>query len=619
MKDQEQATFEAEVVNAVADYLKESDDSKARRRKLNRKNWEIYNGRHKFKKRPGQSRTFLHKNALAVEQVVALFKSAILNFDKWIDVEAVGGFEDDIFDAKLVKRLLRFYMEKADVKTVMSDAIKVAVNESDVVIKVSGYTKKDAKNNKTWRLHLGVVPFEDYDRDPTSFEYPMYEIHKIMKDKYRAMQNSKYDSEKIEKLQGADDPDEAEKDRNANNVTIARAARRKRIKIHEFWGTVLDRQGNVMKDPEGMPLENVVLAIANDKYLIRKPEKNPRWANCAPFVRGRLLRVPFANWSKALMDSASDLNITLSELFNLMVDGGMSSVFGIRQVRPDMLADSRQIAGGIPSQTTLVLKRNAKEGKALERVDSGSAPNEVLPFFNIVASLLAEHSFADQTLGSLPAKRVLATELNQARQSLNSVFDGLASDFEESFIEPLAEQCWFEILQNISKFPEEDLIRMLADNEEELEGVTQQVRALNSLTPKQRFDRAAKGFKFMGKGIKTMSARLRDLQRVTTLLGVIGGNQMMMQEFTKKYSMPKLISKVLEAIEIDVEDIELSKQEIEFRQKIAEIRETALVQQEAQGGSIAQGPAGPVNAPSPEPNQDPGVASGATGEGQEVA
>src|SRR4029453_9024527 len=98
----------------------------------------------------------------------------------------------------------------------------------------------------------------------------------------------------------------------------------------------LDERGRCVK-------KNCVAAVANDRYLIRPPEDNPFWHGKSPFVPVPLMRVPGSVWHKAVFDHAVQLNTALNELFSMMLDGGMASIWGTRQLRAGMLENPTQV------------------------------------------------------------------------------------------------------------------------------------------------------------------------------------------------------------------------------------------------------------------------------------
>ena len=617
--------FKNEIINAVLEFKNESNEVKQERLKKNEKNWRAYHGIHDWShKKKGQARVFLHKPALAAEQITALFKASLINFDKWFSVERVGSIEDPLFTPHLAKEILRLYLDKADVKTFISDGVKNGLHESLVTLKLTGEdvlvpsyiapssTQLKASYDTEWRLRLQVISAVDYFPDPTGEK--LYEIHQIVTDKHRVLAKASesptlempYDKAAVMRL-GTGEPqdDEVKKARNRGEKYVARASRRVPIKLYEFWGTLLDRDGSVMKDPDsGREMKNVVITVGNDIELIRPPQKNPYWHQESPFLSAPLLRVPLSVWSKAVMDAAVDLNITASELFCLMIDGGLSAVFGIKQIRRDWLEDPRQVEEHVPSGITLRVNANAPVGaKVLERVDVGKAPDDVLPFFNVVTSLFAENVLQNETrLGSLPAKQVRATEIVQANQAITGVFEGLAGDFEDVFIEPLIQKAWLLVLQNVEKFPEDFLISVVGE---------QRAAQIQALSPQQRFARAAKGFKFQSKGLRSMVERLKDFQRIQQFMATIGANELMIQEFSREFSIPKLMGKIMRSLEIDEEEIKYSQEEIAFKRQMEALRVQTIAQAEVEGGAPQEaGPGRTAEVPSEEGISSPEGASG---------
>ena len=83
---------------------------------------------------------------------------------------------------------------------------------------------------------------------------------------------------------------------------------RKRVVLHEFWGTLLDNRGRVIA-------ERQVATMANDRYLIRPPEDNPFWHGQSPFVCAPLVRVPFSvRWNRDARSATIEIQDTTVHL-----------------------------------------------------------------------------------------------------------------------------------------------------------------------------------------------------------------------------------------------------------------------------------------------------------------
>lgn len=592
----------AELVQACSEAVTEFENLRKVREKINKKNWDIHYGRYKFKKRKGQSRMFLHKTALVAEQLAASFSEVL----EKIDVEAIGGFEDAIFQPELVRGILKLYLEKAKFELVGMDAIKIMLQEGSTTTRVGGQIKTDVMGNKYWCLTLINRPFEDvyYDlHGKDDYGYGLYLIDKKMMDKHELlklanMPNSGYDKEAIERLDAATDPDEAEKNRKAGNVPGTHEKKRRvQIKLEEYWGSPLSEDGDLMEDENGKPMENVVFTVANGREIIRGPIKNPKWHNKPPYVTGYMIRCPGSDFPKAPLDNASDLSIAQSELFNLMMDGGMASVFGVRQVRPDMLRDPRQIADGIPAQASLTLKQDAPMGeKAVEQLYTGQAPNEILAFYNIIDGLISEMSLLNEAaMGGMAPRKPLATELVQAGQAVAKVLELVAKTIALTYIEPLAELSWAEILQNVDTFPEDDLVRVVSLDTKDVDRAKKLVAGLNSLTKTERFDRGLRGFKFKGISNLKQIRKVRDLQKYQTYAQMAFSTPQMQQAFEKENSITRFLAVTGDILGIDRDLFKKTEEEIKFEQEIAKIRENALIQNEMAGNQNS-GPSGAQSA-----------------------
>jgi len=214
------------------------------------------------------------------------------------------------------------------------------------------------------------------------------------------------------------------------------------VVVDEFWGTLLNEDGTVAH-------ERVMCSVANEKYLIRPVEKFPFWHGESPFVKIPFIRKPFSVWHKALYDDVVGLNLAINELFNLMLDGGIASVWGIKQLRMDYLEDPRQVSGGIPQGKTLAIREDAPDGaKVLEQVTEGNVPTDALAMFNL---LDREHNAAAKTndikLGNLPSRQVKATEVLESSQASDAVLDSITGDVEVG-ISKVLRKAFLTIMQN---------------------------------------------------------------------------------------------------------------------------------------------------------------------------
>src|SRR6185369_3450371 len=106
-----------------------------------------------------------------------------------------------------------------------------------------------------------------------------------------------------------------------------------------------------------------------------------------------------------------ELNVSMNEIYSLMVDGAIGSVWGIKQVRIDDLESPEQVAGGIAQGATIAVKSSFPAGaQAVEDVSTGKVPPEALKIFELANSEFMSSAMTNELrFGKLPSRGVKAT------------------------------------------------------------------------------------------------------------------------------------------------------------------------------------------------------------------
>jgi hypothetical protein len=488
---------------------------------------------------------------------------------------------------------------------VVSDAVKVALLKSLMIFKVHGgmmtrrkfeFERSDTegprvKSNETkeWHLRVDLVRIEDYYPDPTGAG--LYEIHRVERDYHEVMAMAEegiYDKRVVELLAGTshtrpEDEELSEADRNQGETVSP--GFRKRVLLDEFWGTILDLDGRIVH-------RNVVATVANERYLVRKPEPNPFWHQESPFVVAPLIRVPHSVFHKALYDHASDLNLAINEMFNLMLDGGMAAVWGIKQIRLEDLEDPSQVEGGIKQGVTLAVKQTLPHNaKVLETISEGDVPKDAMAVFEFLNREFTSAAMTNELkLGALPPKQVLATEVLEASQSQNLMLDGMIADVEVGGIAQVLRKAFLCILQNADDIPEVAFTS----------AVNKKVAlAIMRAEPEERFALFAGRCQFRVNGLSATMTRALDFQKVMGLLQAVSTQPLLLQAFMKKFSPDRTLEHLIKTLNINPENIEKT---VEEQTAAAQAQEVARTQGAA--GLIDQGPQNSEGGPG-------GVASGA--------
>lgn len=605
---------DAQIIRCTYTYREEAYVSKRDRMTQNRLNWDTYNLKGDFThKKRGQSREFLPKQALAVEQISSFFHQAMLDVGDWWSCDYAKGIKKLKIEPHEIQRLTQRQLEKIHFDERVEDLLKLGLIGSLAIAKIHGefikkpvfYTQSqldpDDKMRHTlykaekrcWQAKIDLVRQEDFFPDPTGDG--LYLIQQIEMDLSKVKElsrgpNAIYDSEVVDKITGGFEDMEqvARKAREtAQNQTFT--TYRKRVRLWECWGTIIDpASGEVIH-------KDVTWTVANDRYLIQRPRPYPFWHGSHPYVYVPIIRTPHGVWHKALMDAPTMLNIAQNESFNLALDAGIMAAFGIRQLRTEWLADETKVSDGIPPGETLEVNSLCPAGqKVLEPVQTGTLSPEFFQMYNILGNEFNQAAITnDLRMGQVPQRQVKATEVVEASQSITSMFTGLSRVLEQNLIVAILEKLWMTMCQNMDDLDSEDVIALLGK---------ERAVAISALSPEERFKETANGYKFKVFGISLILNKMKDFKKLTTLLQTIAGNQPLMEEFIKKYDMGMLLTEIMKSLDIDIENLEIPEVEQRAMAKMQSGGAPPVPNQQSQTPQMAGMPL-ENNAGGPQPAQ----------------
>lgn len=590
------------VIGIVNEYVREATEARKDRVRQNRKNWQMYLSQQDWShKTEDQSTEFLPKVAEAGEQMAAFIKRGLVGQGDWFTVKTA---ENSPIDGTAVRAVLMHFLERVNISineqrqfsTIISDAVKTGCFESVIALKVHGCfvqenyfdTAEEPATGTTteeprlsqrdvWKLRVDVVPVDELLLDPSGLN--LYKIHHVERDLYEIQAKAEagyYDKAVVKQI--AEDMSRTDADkprpREKNQNEATKPQFRKKVVLDEFWGTLLNEDGSVMH-------EHVYCVIANGKYVIKEPSPYPFWHGEDPFVIAPIIRVPGSVWHKALYDSAVNLNMAMNELYNLMLDGAMAAVWGIRQLHADWLDDPGQVSDGIPPGTTLVLAPGTPpDAKALEGVFTTTVPPEALQLFALTdKEFQATAMTNDMRMGQLSGRSVKATEVMQASQHADATLDAIIGDIENEIIEKVLRKIWLTLLQNVDDMAAEDVVGAVG-----LEAAFQ----LSRMTPAQRFEQLA-GNKFSVSGLSATLAKAGDFQKMMALMQIVQSNPIMMQSFFQKYHPDKVIDAFLKFLNINPTSISQGPEDqAAMQQRLQQLPQFAQLLGQAQGNGGSQ-------------------------------
>ena len=563
------------VVRYVLEFRNQSKLAKWPRTMKTRQNWDSYWERHDFgHKIPGQSRETLAMQPMAVEQTGAFFQHALVDIgENWFSVDAKNQTAADKLKIKpeSVTAIMQMQLAKAQIMKHVVKGVKSGLLGSVFITKVHGeqkviphYTARRAREadrksgkldyspKKSWQLTLDLVNDFNYYPDPTGeglgyCEDMWMDYHRVCA--LAEGEDAIYDKEIVEQIEHQQGEEMAEerfdelRKTAQNNET---RTFRNRVKLTEYWGTILNENGEILH-------ENCVVTLANDRWLIRPPKLNTNWHQEEPYEVTPLLEPPYGVWPRALMDAPTRHNIAANELYNLMLDGAMRAANSVTQVRQSWLSDPSQVSSGIQAGTALNTNEMCPPGqKVVEKLETGEVPPEAMEMFTTLQQEFNRAALtSDIRQGMQPRKDVPATQIVEANQTITSVFTGLSKNIE-AHIQAILEKAWMTCMQFSDEMDEEELKTVLAED---------QFALFQKMTPEERFADTVGGLKFTVSGISLMMQKAQDYKKDSTLLQTIFSNPTMEEAFTKKYSLEKLLDRTMKNLGIRTEEIELSQAE----------------------------------------------------------
>jgi hypothetical protein len=150
----------------------------------------------------------------------------------------------------------------------------------------------------------------------------------------------------------------------------------------------------------------------------------------------------------------------------------------------------------------------------------------------------------------MPFRAVKATEVVEASQTITSVFQGMAKNYEARQSVKELELAWMTVAQNWDKIPKEEFIALFgAERGEEL----------SQLPPEDVFAATVNGIKFRVFGVTQTLNKAQDFRKLTTLLQTIAASPQLMEEYLKKYDLGKTLGEIMTALNIDKYKLEIPK------------------------------------------------------------
>ena len=525
----------------------------------------------------------LNRIQIAHERLAAEYGKGLVDFDKWIKVSKGKIGTSSLMTEFEANRLLMCMLDFSEPKVALVDSVRNALAENLICLKIEKYYKKMGDREI---LQFRWVPksIEEMllDPEPNSELYLM-EVGIVEKSDLLSNPDFADEADDIKSLSRFDITNRYRKrESDGETPSTTPAGRRFPIKVIQFWGTILDDDGTILKWTNGKELKNVNIFVANNQILLCDPVWNKRFSSSPPYIVSKLLRTSRTKFGNAVLFNGMELNQYYDTLFQNLIDAGLKEGHNVTAVREHLVKNKEVLNGPLKYNTTLYVNEDApSNAKVFETEKLGQVSQGMLAVTGQVNQMMGESMLAnEQFFSGTPQASVSATGQLQSNNIINGLYESHASNVDDLVVENLALETFHDILRAKKEIPDDYLKWVFSDR-------PQNIQAFKAASKKDILNELGYAFRFQGKGRRGIAAAKAKAAAIVQLSSVIFGNQMLTQELLNSgFSIKSILAEVFKSVEIDPEEMQLSAME-------EAILEKRLLVQEEVMGMLQMGPQQP--------------------------
>jgi len=243
----------------------------------------------------------------------------------------------------------------------------------------------------------------------------------------------KYDKKELNRLKREDytnaDQSEAEQARrimlriSRENANIYR----KEVVLHTFFGTITNQDGTIVQ-------RDARFIVANQKYVLLKPEPSPYWLRNHPYVFITPLKTLFSVMGAGMVDGIRPIINALDNIINMAGDKALFSLLAPTEINVDALKDPEQAEGGLTPGK--LYKTKGPLGQAMHQIQQGDIPQGSFTLAELFRSFIQNFTGWTDFIQGMPTTKgdVTATEVNRKTEASTIQFENIASSIEKGGI-----------------------------------------------------------------------------------------------------------------------------------------------------------------------------------------
>jgi len=221
----------------------------------------------------------------------------------------------------------------------------------------------------------------------------------------------------------------------------------KKVKILEFWGTVVSKDGKEKKKGQ-------LLMLANERYLIRNDgnpqplskNKKPPYDFCVP--------MPYPHRGlagKSMVEAEIKLQYTLNNLLNMFIDNLNYSVNMMLEYDPQKLLEPARMHSIFPGK--LIKTKPGTTGPVVTQVNTHGIAADAFKVFELVTRELQEGTAVTEFLTAMPGgKSKTLGEIEIKTSESHGYFDVIARKIEMNTIRKILRSSYEMLCQFTDEF-----------------------------------------------------------------------------------------------------------------------------------------------------------------------
>jgi hypothetical protein len=441
-KDQKEITY-------ILNQKQQAYDATFERREAAYELWQLYQNRQDYSnKKEWQSKIFVPKIFMAIEQATSVVKRAILSPRRLFKMDVIDPKDEVAREIMpLVEEKLKRRIKESNFATSYAETIK------EGFLTGLGVPKVLWENGPLFVNVAGTQTYIDPDYEVGPVNRPKF----IIEEKEMDLAELKDMASRINKEAGqnlfnmreinaikTDGEGFERKEREQLRKGLQHFVENdRRVNIIEFWGDIVDNETNKVK-------KNQYRMVANKKNIVRKQDN--------PFDHGQLPYVPTTpipyphrgSWGVSLVEPVVKMQYAYNNIINLSIDNLNFSVNKVYQYQPSNLVNPRSLTRLYPGK--LVATHNGAD--AIKEVRTSNIGQDSFAAMGLLQSEIQKGTAVTEFLLGTAGGSKTATEAKIKTAQAQGIFDTIARSIEINSLAPIIKMV-FDLMVQFGEIPAE--------------------------------------------------------------------------------------------------------------------------------------------------------------------